>query len=91
MITKDDISKIQELKARGYSQARVAQKLSISRATVQRYWGAKRFTFDALFLMGACPGCRTIYPQPKFLPEWKCPFCKKDFQWVNPWFAPASN
>ena len=91
MISKDDIAKIQALKAKRYSQAKVAKELNISRSSIQRYWGPKRLTFDVLFLVSPCKECKTIYPHPKFLPQWKCPFCKKDFEWVNPWFTPASN
>jgi hypothetical protein len=90
VITKDDITKIHGLKARGYSQTKVAQKINISRSTVARYWGGKKLNFNDLYLVSPCSGCGTAYPKPKFLPNWKCPYCKKDFYWVNSWFTPAS-
>jgi predicted Zn-ribbon and HTH transcriptional regulator len=88
MLTQDDINKIQKLKERGYSQAKIASKLGISRSTVVRYWGIKRLRFSDLFQLGPCPDCGTIYPKPKFMPNWKCPYCKKEYIWKNPWFTP---
>ncbi|MEW6570236.1 MAG: AAA family ATPase [Nitrospirota bacterium] len=38
MITDDDKEKIQDLKVKGYSQAKVARELGLSRSTVARYW-----------------------------------------------------
>ena len=88
MITKDDVAKIQELKKRGYSQDKVALELKISRSTVARNWGGKRHTFRDLFLLGPCVRCGTVYPKPKFLIQWKCPYCEDDVYWKKPWFSP---
>ena len=88
MITKDDIKKIQELRARGYSQSKIAQKLNISRATVARHWGHKKLTLDDLFLVSACSICQTVSPKPKFQHSFRCPYCKKGFSWRTPWFKP---
>ncbi len=97
MITQDQIDQIQKLKSKRYSQAKVAQKLSISRSTVARYWPSKKesitsrltskkFGLDDLFRVEKCKGCGLIYPKPKFLPLWKCPGCKKDSGWNICWY-----
>jgi transcriptional regulator with XRE-family HTH domain len=88
MISKDERAKIQELKSRGYSQSRVAQALKISRSTVARNWSSKKLTFDNLYLVSRCDTCGTVYPKPKFLTKWQCPYCKTSFHWKTPWFAP---
>jgi transcriptional regulator with XRE-family HTH domain len=90
MITKDDITRIQNLKAKDYSQTKVAQELNISRSTVARYWGGRKLSLNDLYLVSPCSACGTVYPKPKFLANWKCPYCKKDFYWPNPWFTPDS-
>lgn len=89
MITQDDIKKIQDLRARGYSQSKIAQKLNISRATVARHWGNKKLVLDDLFLVSACPKCGAVYPKPKFMPKWECAFCKEKFEWKKHWFTPG--
>jgi transcriptional regulator with XRE-family HTH domain len=38
------IDKIQKLKARRYTQEKVAEQLGLSRSTVARYWGRKKGT-----------------------------------------------
>lgn len=38
MITDTDIKRIQKLRARGYSKAKAAKKLALSRNTIRKYW-----------------------------------------------------
>lgn len=101
MITQDEIDKIQELKARRYSQSRVAEKLNISISTVSRHWHqgkklkgsrltTKKFGFDDLFHIGKCVNCGLVYPNPKFLRSWNCPGCNKVVYWETCWYKPLS-
>ena len=43
MLTENDIDRIHHLKAQGYSQAKVAKELGISRNTVRKYWNDPPF------------------------------------------------
>jgi len=43
MLTENDIDRIHYLKAQGYSQAKVAKELGISRNTVRKYWDGPPF------------------------------------------------
>jgi len=91
MITQNDIEKIRELKEKGYSQQKVANELKLSRSTVARHWSNTKtleLTLNDLFAVAKCSGCETIYPTPRFLPEWKCPYCKAEFYWKEPQFKP---
>jgi hypothetical protein len=88
MITSDDLEKIQVLKAKGYSQNKIAKELTISRATVARNWGQKKLTIADLFSVGACSSCGTIHPRAKYQPTFQCPYCKKIFTWREPWYKP---
>ncbi len=98
MITHDTIDKIQKLKARRYSQDKVAKELKISRSTVARYWSVekepsggrvapKKLGLDDVFLLGKCPLCGLFYPKPKFMPVWSCPGCKKQTSWKDCWYS----
>ncbi len=40
MLTDDEVKKIQVLKERGYSMAKVAKTLGLARGTVATYWGS---------------------------------------------------
>jgi hypothetical protein len=97
MITQDQIDKIQKLKAKRYSQSKVAKELHLSRSTVARYWEvekktvggkstSKKFGLDDLFFVSKCGSCGLIYPKPKFLPSWNCPGCKKVVHWKVCWY-----
>lgn len=101
MITQDEIDKIQNLRARRYSQSRVAEKLGISISTVARYWDQgqkltagkltpKKFGLDDLFYMGKCGNCGLVYPNPKFLYSWNCPGCNKEMRWKSCWYKRLS-
>jgi predicted Zn-ribbon and HTH transcriptional regulator len=91
MITKDQEEKINQLKARGYSQFKVATELNISRATVARHWGGERkLSINDLFIVSSCSRCGTVFPKPKFLPTFKCPYCKAEFEWREPQFTPEN-
>ena len=92
MITQDQIDQIQKLKAKRYSNKKIAEKLKISTSTVARYLpsekktissklSTKKFGLDDLFLLGKCKDCGLIYPKPKFLPLWNCPACKTPSHW----------
>ena len=101
MITQDMIDEIQQLKERRYNQKAVAEKLNISKSTVARYWDRKgelsgnksatekhdfyQVLFD-LFYFSECESCGTVYPQPKFMPYWQCPGCKKQNSWPKCWY-----
>ena len=98
MITQDVIGKIQKLKARRYSQGKVAEKLEISRSTVARYWkgekklsggkaASKKLGLDDLFVVEKCPHCGLSYPKPKFIAAWYCPGCKKPTVWPKCWYT----
>ncbi len=86
MITKDQINRIEELKARGYSQSKIAEKLKMSRSTVQRHWRGKKLKLEDLFQIGRCHSCRAPIPKPKFLHSWTCPACKKPLKWEDSQF-----
>ena len=97
MLTDDDVSKIQALKAKGYSKARVAKTMGLARGTVAKYWGARgesvslgdqKKRFDECFLWWTCPDpqCRLMYWAPRFLPRWECPGCRKTYTWKEPQF-----
>jgi predicted DNA-binding protein (UPF0251 family) len=86
MITKDEIKKIRELKARGYSQEKVAKEMKISRSTVQRHWRGRKLKLEDLFIYAKCVHCKSPYPHPKFLSGWECPACRKPYTWYVPWF-----
>lgn len=88
MVTKDELEKIKALKDRGYSQGKIATTLKISRSTVARHWGRKRLTFDDLFSLAKCNQCGTLYPKPKFIHSWNCPYCGRFFTWNTKWFSP---
>ena len=101
MITQDEIDEIQNLKARRYSQSRVAEKLAISISTVARYWdqgkklkggglSPKKFDLDDLFYIYKCGNCGLVYPNPKFLYSWTCPGCKKEVHWKSCWYKRPS-
>jgi hypothetical protein len=101
MITQDQIDEIQHLKARRYSQSRVAEKLAISVSTVARYWDQrkklkngrltpKKFDLDDLFLIGKCGSCGLVYPKPKFLYSWTCPGCNVVVKWKSCWYKRRS-
>jgi transcriptional regulator with XRE-family HTH domain len=101
MITQDEIDKIQNLKARRYSQSRVAEKLDISISTVARYWdqgeklkggslSPKKFDLDNLFRMAKCVNCGLVYPNPKFLRSWTCPGCNMVMEWKSCWYKRPS-
>jgi hypothetical protein len=102
MITQDDIDRIQEMRARRYSQPRVARELKISVSTVARYWKPgkelrgsgptpKKYGFGDLFSVGKCPSCGLVYPNPKFLYSWNCPGCKKSVHWPSCQYKPVSS
>ncbi len=97
MLTDDDVSKIQALKAKGYSKAKVAKTMGLARGTVAKYWGRKeervsladlKARLDECFQWWTCPNpdCRLMYPAPRFLPEWSCPGCRKTYVWKEPQF-----
>jgi hypothetical protein len=90
MITTDEEQKIKELKARGYSQSKIAKELNISRSTVARHWGGRKLILSDLFAVGPCRRCKTVYPMPKFLPSFHCPYCKEEFFWWKLWFRPEN-
>ncbi len=96
MLTADDVKKIQDLKERGYSRAKVAKALGFSRGTVTKYWGGRgdrvslgdlQRRFDECFLWGPCRKCGLMYWKPKFLPSAACPGCKTGWSWVKPQFT----
>ena len=96
MLTEDDIQQIQELKGRGYAKARVAKTLSLSRATVSKYWGGRgervsltelKEWFEECFTWATCGNCGVMAWAPKFLPEWKCPGCRSLRCWRGPQFT----
>ena len=96
MLTADDVKKIQDLKERGYSRAKVAKALGFSRGTVTKYWGGRgdrvsltdlKRRFDECFKWGTCPKCGLMYWMPKFLPSAACPGCKRGWSWGRPQLA----
>ena len=100
MITQDEIDKVKKLKAKRYSQSRVAKELGISISTVARYWHSgeklsggkltpKQYNLGALFYIGRCRNCSLVYPMPKFLYSWNCPGCNEPVQWKSCWYKPA--
>ena len=97
MLTDDDVAKIQALKAKAYSKARVAKTLGLARGTVAKYWGARgervslgdlKRRFDECFVWRTCPdpACRVMHWAPRFLPAFACPGCRKTFFWKEPHF-----
>ncbi len=98
MLTQDDVKKIQTLKERGYSKAKVAKTLGVSRGTVAKYWGGRgervsltdlKRRFDECFAWATCtqPACRLMYWAPKFLPKSPCPGCGVVYEWKTPQFT----
>ena len=92
MISDDQVEEIQRLKARRFSQHRIARDLKISRSTVARHWDGRnkpptdkpaprKLDFDDLFLLAECSNCHIVYPNPKFMPAWSCPGCRKQNSW----------
>lgn len=83
MLSRAEIERITELKAKGYSKGRVARELGVSKATVLKYWeGAKETSLEDLarlfrqaFYIQQCPACKFTVPMPRFLSKFLCPNC----------------
>jgi hypothetical protein len=95
MLTDDDVAKIQTLKAKGYSKAKVANTMGLARGTVAKYWGARgervsladlKKRFDECFAWWTCPDCRLMYWAPRFMPALECPECRSAHHWKGPQF-----
>ncbi len=97
MLTDDDVAKIQALKAKGYSKAKVAKAQGLSRGTVAKYWGGRgdrlsladlKKRLDECFVWRTCPdpACRLMHWAPRFLPVFNCPGCRNTYSWRQPQF-----
>ncbi len=97
MLTQDDVKKIQALKERAYSKAKVAKTMGLARGTVAKYWGGRgervsltdlKKRFDECFAWRTCsdPACRLMHWAPRFLPTFSCPGCRQSFSWTQPHF-----